>query len=160
MINSADIGDGYLWLQSLVGHKGCECILWPRSGNWNGYGHVGVNGKVRKAHRVICELAHGEPPKKGLVAAHSCKNRSCVNQDHLSWKTPRENLMDRHRDGTLTKKRWTKYGTLTDTELNEICMLKDYLNQRQIGVMFNISYQHVSVIQNGKLKRQRLIKEG
>jgi len=157
--SDAGHGEQYLWLQSLVGHKGEECIPWPHGGNWNGYGHLGINGKVYKAHRIMCELAHGNPPIKGLVAAHSCKDRSCVNPDHLSWKTPRQNLMDRHRDGTLTKKRWTKYGTLTDNELREICVLKDYLNQREIGVIFGISYQHVSVIQNGKLKRQQSMKK-
>lgn len=148
-------GDQYLLLQSLVTHEGNDCIPWPHGGNWNGYGQLGINGKVYKAHRIMCELAHGQPPKKGMVAAHSCKDRSCVNKNHLSWKTPRENLMDRHRDGTLTKKRWHNKGLLTDADIAEICMLKDYLNQRQIGAMYDISYQHVSVIQNGKLARQR-----
>lgn len=148
-------GEQYAFLKSIVDHDGQDCIPWPYGGTWNGYGHLGLNGKLQKAHRVMCKLAHGEPARKGLVAAHSCKDRSCVNRNHLSWKTPRENLMDRHRDDTLTKKRWHNKGLLTDADIAEICMLKDHLNQRQIGAMFDISYQHVSVIQNGKLARQR-----
>lgn len=147
------------WIRSNASFNGDDCLIWPFARHPTGYGTFGYLGEIYYAHRFMCELVNGQPPIKGLVAAHSCKDRSCVNPDHLSWKTPRQNLMDRHRDGTLTKKRWTKYGTLTDDELQQICVLKDYLNQREIGAIFGISYQHVSVIQNGKLKRQQNMKK-
>lgn len=47
-------------------------------------------------------------------------------------------------------KNWNGYGLLA-----EIIALKGVLNQRQIAAKFGISYQHVSVIQQGKLVRQR-----
>lgn len=155
-MTSAKPGEVQEWMAAHVDHHGDDCLLWPFSGNWNGYGHLGVNGKVCKAHRVMCTLAHGEPPTPKHVAAHSCHNPPCVNPDHLSWKTPRENLLDRRADGTLTKKRWNKYGTISDDDLAMICLLKPFCNQREIGTIFGISYQHVSVIQNKKLKRQQV----
>lgn len=142
------------WMLARVSHQGDECLVWPFSGNWNGYGQLGFRGRIQKSHRVMCILAHGDPPD-GNVAAHSCHNRTCVNPRHLSWKTQRENLLQRRQAGTLTKKRWTAKGVLTDIDVFAICALKDHLNQRQIGALFGISYQHVSVIQNRKLKRQR-----
>lgn len=145
------------WLKANVYHQGNECLIWPFSRNWNGYGQLGFRGKMTKAHRAMCILAHGEPPMPGMVAAHSCNNGhlACVHPGHLSWKTPRDNLLDRRAAGTLTKKRWNKHGTLTDDQIRRIVELKGKLNQREIGAMFGISYQHVSVIQQGKLKRQQ-----
>lgn len=145
------------WLLQHVGYVGNDCLKWPYSGNWNGYGHLGWEGKIVKAHRLMCQLAHGAPPTNKHVAAHTCNNghNGCVNPGHLRWKTPRENLIDRRSAGTLTKKRWTNRGSLTDDQVAEIMQLRGKLNQRQIGERFGISYQHVSVIQNGKLKRQK-----
>lgn len=143
------------WMQAHAAHAGNDCLKWPFSYCWNGYGQIGQDGKIVKAHRLMCELAHGKPPTMKYVAAHSCHNPSCVNPNHLSWKTPRDNLLDRRRDGTLTKKRWQNRGTLSDADVAFICLLKPYCNQREIGALFGISYQHVSVVQNRKLKRQR-----
>lgn len=151
------------WLREHADHKGDDCLIWPFARNWNGYGHFGTTKggrpKMFKAHREMCRLAHGEPPTPKHVAAHSCNNGhgGCVNPRHLLWKTPGENLLDRRGAGTLTKKRWNNKGTLTDLDVFAICVLKDHLNQRQIAALFKISYQHVSVIQNGKLKRQRKV---
>lgn len=145
------------WLKANVHHKGDECLIWPFALNWNGYGNLMYEGKMTKAHRVMCRLAHGEPPTPKHVAAHSCNrgHLACVHPDHLSWKTPRENLLDRRAAGTLTKKRWNKNGTLSDDQIRRIVELKGKLNQREIAAMFGISYQHVSVIHQGKLKRQK-----
>lgn len=143
------------WIRERATYKGDECLTWPFSGTWTGYGQVGVNGKIEKAHRVMCKLAHGEPPTSGHHAAHSCRNRRCVNPKHLSWKTPRENLLDRRKDGALTRKRWNNKGTLTPAQVLKIKSLKGKKNQREIGAMFGISYQHVSVVQNNKLRRHQ-----
>ena len=153
--NNKGKGAALAWIKAHTEYQGDECLPWPFSGNWNGYGHLGINGKSCKAHRTMCELAHGPPPTPKYVAAHSCHNPPCVNPKHLSWKTPRENLLDRRKDRTLTKKRWHNRGLLSDSEVALICLLKPYCNQREIGAIFGISYQHVSIIQQGKLKRQR-----
>lgn len=47
-----------------------------------GYGVMKVNGRKTKAHRVAYELAIGPIPD-GLTIDHLCRNRSCVNTDHL-----------------------------------------------------------------------------
>ena len=90
------------WLLSHVAYTGNDCLKWPFSGNWNGRGHLGWNGKIVKAHRLMCILAHGEPPTPKHQAAHNCGNGhlGCVNPNHLEWKTNSENQRDRRRHGT------------------------------------------------------------
>lgn len=144
------------WLRDRVDFDGPECLIWPFGRRWNGYGQVGIDRKIGYPHRFMCELVHGAPPTPKHVAAHSCHNGSggCVHPQHLSWLTPSENLLQRRQAGTLTTKRWTRYGTVSDADIIRIRELKGKLNQREIADMFGISYQHVSVIQNGKLLRQ------
>lgn len=145
------------WLEAHVDHAGNDCLLWPGSRNWNGYGNFQVNGKVRYAHRTMCELAHGAPPSPGHVAAHSCGRGQdgCVNPKHLSWKSPADNQLDRRVHGTSKRrKKWFRtHSLVTDEQRAKIIALKGKKNQREIGNMFGISYQHVSLIQRG-LRRQ------
>ena len=57
-----------------------------------GYGRKWHQGKMKLAHRVAWEEAFGEIPK-GLVIDHLCRNRSCVNVDHMELVTPKENVL-------------------------------------------------------------------
>lgn len=145
------------WLRERLTYSETECLLWPFAKNWNGYGNLLFGEKITYAHRVMCQLVHGPAPTPNLVAAHSCNNGhlGCVHPKHISWETPRQNLLDRRGAGTLTKKRWHNKGLLSDDQIAKIVALKGHKNQREIAAMFGISYQHVSVIQNGKLKRQQ-----
>lgn len=150
-------GDRLAWLNDRIKHEGYECLIWPFTKNWNGYGMLGFHGTVTYAHRVMCRLVHGDPPTPKHVAAHTCHNGSggCCHPGHVVWKTPRENMMDRHEAGTLTKKRWqSRVTNLTPEQISEIISLKGQKNQREIADMFGISYQHVSAIQNRQLVSQ------
>ena len=62
-----------------------------------------IDGKNVRAHRMAWELAGKELPKfvpGGLQLDHLCRNRGCVNPDHLELVTGRENLL---RGETLVK---------------------------------------------------------
>lgn len=142
------------WLRDRVDHKGEKCLIWPFSRRWNGYGQIGVNGKTGYPHRVMCEMVNGAPPTPKHVAAHSCHNGGggCVNPGHLSWKTPRENMLERQN---IPDGQWgTRRTNLSPDHIARIIELRGKMNQREIGLMFGISYQHVSVIQNRKLATQ------
>lgn len=51
-----------------------------------------VDGKRKSGHRVAYEDKYGTIPE-GMVLDHLCRNRACINPDHLEVVTQRENIM-------------------------------------------------------------------
>ena len=69
-----------------------DCWQWTGVTTRLGYGSVSVDGITKSAHRVVYEALVGPvPPECGLD--HLCRNRSCVNPDHLEPTTHRENVL-------------------------------------------------------------------
>lgn len=69
-------------------HQTGDCWVWTGAKSSNGYGNYWNRG----AHRVVYELLVGEIPK-GKQLDHLCRNRSCVNPEHLEPVTQKENLL-------------------------------------------------------------------
>ena len=68
------------------------CTLWEGAVQSNGYGSV-TNGRGGSmlAHRKAWEAAHGPIPA-GMTIDHLCRQKLCVNVDHLEVVTLRENV--------------------------------------------------------------------
>lgn len=73
-----------------------DCWLWTGFIMWKGYGSLKYFGKPKRAHRLAYELVYGEVPK-GLVLDHLCRNRSCVNPEHLEAVTNQVNIVRGHQ---------------------------------------------------------------
>ncbi len=67
------------------------CWLWVNHIIPRGYGHVGVNGITRRAHRVSWEVANGRTIPDGLQIDHLCRVRHCIRPDHLEVVTAKVN---------------------------------------------------------------------
>jgi hypothetical protein len=69
-----------------------RCWVWLGSRNAKGYGRVFYQGRHQKPHRLSYQEEYGPIPD-GLVPDHLCRNRACVNPDHLETVTVRVNLL-------------------------------------------------------------------
>ena len=81
-------------LSNVVKTKDCwiwHCWIW-QGYKRDGYGQIVVNNKQEQAHRIVYQLLCGKIPK-GLVLDHLCRDRLCVNPDHLEPVTNKENIM-------------------------------------------------------------------
>lgn len=68
------------------------CWLFQGCVTSTGYGRVSENGRPDWAHRVYYRALRGAIPA-GKVLDHLCRNRRCVNPDHLEPVTDRENTV-------------------------------------------------------------------
>ena len=68
------------------------CWLWQGPLDRDGYGSFYFRRFNRRAHRVGWFLANG-PIAQGLVVNHTCRNRHCVNPQHLQLVTASENAL-------------------------------------------------------------------
>ena len=78
-----------------MGEQYDDCMLWTGSLSSNGYARVVVkrNGKWTSSqlHRELYYVEKGDIPD-GYVLDHLCRNRNCINTDHLEPVTNKENL--------------------------------------------------------------------
>lgn len=95
---------------------------------------------IRKANRIMCILAHGEPPTPKHIAAHSegCGHLGCVNRNHLSWKTQEENEADKKRHGTARCGRGNRTN-LTPADVDEMRAAKGIITAAVIGKKFGLT---------------------
>jgi hypothetical protein len=70
------------------------CWIWTAALNRSGYGQFRLTGQrgTSSAHRVVYEAERGPIPN-GMTLDHLCRNRCCVNPDHLEPVTHRENVL-------------------------------------------------------------------
>ncbi len=100
--------------------KGCH--TWTGSTGRGGYGvFYGLCGET-KAHRVSHTIANGPIPE-GLYILHSCDNPPCVNEEHLSPGTAKQNYDEMVERG---RRHYPKGSLHPGSTINEITALEIY----------------------------------
>lgn len=88
------------------------CWQWVGYTTEAGYGVVSIADKTYRAHRVVYESARGRVPA-GMQLDHLCRNRDCVNPEHLEPVTALQNTMRGEGPAAINaaKTRCPKHGT-------------------------------------------------
>lgn len=129
------------------------CWLWTASTAGKGYGQLRIPGTRRNvyAHRFSYELYRGAIPP-GMQLLHSCDNPRCVNPDHLSIGTCKENLQDMKEKDRSTFGERNQRAVLSEAQVAAIKVLlaDGSMPQRAIASQFGVSQIQVSRIKRGE----------
>ena len=75
----------------------------PKGDCWNftgvkthfGYGKIKINKKMTMTHRFSWEIHNSKKIPEGFFALHKCDNPSCINPDHITIGTQKDNMQHR-----------------------------------------------------------------
>ncbi len=126
-----------------------ECWVWTRGTNNSGYGSVCFEGEKYQTHRIAFVITKGgitlNAPKdrKGSgFLMHSCDNRKCCNQAHLSVGTYSDNYKDAKAKGRSSAPRGEAHpkAALTNEQAAEARRLLSLgKTRRQVREHFHVS---------------------
>jgi hypothetical protein len=126
--------------------KSNGCWDWNRYLNNTGYGWFSIKKEKIYAHRFSFAWYNFDP--KDLYVCHSCDNRKCVNPEHLWTGTAADNMKDmclKNRSAKGFDLPHTKL-SLDDKDIIKYLYLNKNITQKELGKIFDISFQHVSDI--------------
>ena len=124
--------------------------LWIGGKSGTGYGLTFYQGKVMGAHRASYLLHKGEIPK-GLDVMHSCHVRHCINPDHLSVGTRKQNVIDCVAAGRMPfAGELNNHSILKNADIPKIRkLLRQGTKNIVIAALFGIDARVISDIKHG-----------
>ena len=129
-----------------------DCWIWKGGKDIKSYGIFFYKGSPRFAHRVSLILfGRIKSLTPGLHVLHSCRNKDCVNPDHLREGTATENAADKKRDKTDLSGSRCHFAKLT-WDIISIIRKKasDGTKTKQLASEFNVSLTTIRSIINNK----------
>ena len=127
-----------------------QCWNCSLSNDHKGYSLVYVNKRTLKSHRVMWEVFNGCPIPDGMVIRHKCDNPSCVNPNHLTIGTHKDNQNDKKERGRGCRGDKNVHNKLTEDSVREI---KTRLGQGEkpveISKDYGVSFSTIYQIRNG-----------
>lgn len=114
-----------------------NCWIWGGMKTTLGYGTMKIQRKKIYAHRISYKIFKGEIPE-GLVIDHLCRNRLCVNPEHLEAVTLKQNIL---RGDNFTAKEARQTHCKNGHELKEPNLIRYFLKKghRNCRICWNIN---------------------
>lgn len=138
------------WIKSHASFEGDECLIWPFGRDAYGYGRASLKGhSSRLAHRIMCEVVHGEAPFHGAVAMHKCGmgHNGCVNPRHLKWGTTVENNAHKCQMGNQPRGEAIGVSVLCESRVSKIRqMAARGISQRKIAKAIGAHHATVQAV--------------
>ena len=125
------------------------CWEWQAGRGAGGYGAFCWRGSERRAHRISYEAYKGAIPD-GMVVRHTCDNPACINPDHLTVGTMKDNAADRQLRGRGHKLRGETVGTAKLTEKEVLEIRASSLSLREVAEKYGIDHSNAWAIRAGK----------
>jgi hypothetical protein len=119
-----------------------------------GYGYLGFEKKIWRAHRLAWTLKNGPIPA-GMFVLHNCDNKLCCNPGHLRVGTHADNMkdvVDRGRRKGINKGQRNGRAKLTQRQANAIRRLyaTGRWSQEALGRRYGVSQNAISKIVSNK----------
>lgn len=124
-----------------------------------GYGVIGFDNRPQGTHRISLLWAKPRIETGRLHACHTCKNKNCVNPNHLYWGTAADNALDTRRANPLWMLRSTGSKS-PNAKLNEesvAMILRDYIHEKHtaktLAIKYSVPHPTISAILAGNAWR-------
>lgn len=127
-----------------------ECWNWIGAIGSDGYGIVGINSNVYRAHRIAYYIHFKKDPNT-LLVCHKCNNPPCVNPYHLFLGTQQDNMQHAFNIGRRNQNGSSNpMSKLTESDIHKIRELNQSISQARIAKLFNVTTGAINQILTGK----------
>jgi hypothetical protein len=125
-----------------------ECWRWtaavtaPNHKARCGYGVFKLGGKQRYAHRIACQVAHGDPGERHVL--HRCDDPRCVRPSHMFTGTHADNMADKVAKGRQVRgvAHWS--ARLTESQVLDI-VSRATAGERQVDLATEFSVGRTAI---------------
>lgn len=122
-----------------------SCIIPNVQFDKDGYPRVKFNKRLWRMNRLMWTFVNGDVPS-GMVVAHTCNNKSCINTNHMYLCTAEENSSHAARDNLYRSGDNHPKMLRTDAQCEVMWDMynTEGMSQEAIGKIYNISQVRVS----------------